>query len=322
MKTPRPRRSSVAWRVTLKQLRAFVATARHGSFTRAGQLLGLSQPGLTMAIRQLEETVGVTLFDRTTRRVTLTSDGGQFLPTAERLLSDFDFAIDDLCALAEQRRERVSVSSVYSIATSILPGVVLAFAADFPTVSINLRDENSAGVCRQVRRNEVDFGFASRAADDPELDFHLLLRDQMGVVAAATHPLMKRRSPLRWSDLEGYEFLGLGATTGPWLALNAAEEVPIAVRSPRIELANIPTLEAMLGSDFGVTSLPALAFPASGCRGILRYRPVIEPIVMRDLFLVTRKGRSLSRAAQDLKRRILQKVADLANTNELIEIKL
>lgn len=314
--------NSVAWRVTLKQLRAFVATARHGSFTRAGQQLGLSQPGLTMTIRQLEETVCVTLFDRTTRRVTLTTDGMQFLPTAERLLSDFDFAIDDLRALAEQRRERVGVSSVYSIATSVLPNVVLKFAADWPTISLNLRDENSAGVCRQVRRNEVDFGFASRDAEDPELDFTLLLSDQMGVVASERHPLMKKKAQPRWSDLEHYEFLGLGATTGPWLALHAVEQVPVAVRSPRIELANIPTLEAMLGARLSVTSLPALAFPENGIRGGMRYRPLFDPVVMRDLFLVTRKGRSLSRAAQDLKGRILQSIASLKSTNDLIKVHL
>lgn len=319
MKSPPHRVNSIAARVTLKQLRAYVSAAHYSSFTQAGQHLGLSQPALTTAIRQFEEAVGVTLFDRTTRRVSLTSDGEQFLPAAERLLSDFALAIEDLHELAEQRRERVGVSAVFSIATAILPEVVAKFAAAHPAISIHLRDENSAGVCRQVRRNEVDFGFASRDAVDPELDFQLILRDRMGLVAARDHPLMKSAS-LCWNDLEDYEYFGLGSTTGPWVALHHAEGVPQAVRSPRIELANIPTLEAMLTSTLGVSSLPALAFPLTRTRSGLRYRPLDNPIVMRDLYLVTRKGRSMSRAAQGLKAEILQKVAGLAGSSELIEI--
>jgi DNA-binding transcriptional LysR family regulator len=305
--------------VTLKQLRAFVAAARYASFTEAGQFLGLSQPALTSAIKQFEEIVGVTLFDRTTRRVSLTTDGERFLPTAERLLSDFSLAVEDLHELADQRRERVGVSAVYSIATAILPQVVVDFAASNPTISIHLRDENSAGVCRQVRRNEVDFGFASRDSVDPELDYQLILRDRMGLVAARDHPLMKRKR-LSWNDLEDFEYLGLGATTGPWLALNDAEGVPATVRSPRIELANIPTLEAMLISTLGVSSLPALAFPNTRIRSGLKYRPLDNPVVMRDLYIVTRKGRSMSRAAQGLRSEILRKVSDIAGRSDLVEV--
>jgi DNA-binding transcriptional LysR family regulator len=315
-----PKPDPMVARVTMKQLRAFVAAAQLGSFTRAGEYLGISQPALTMTIRQLEEGVGVTLFDRTTRRLTLTTDGEQFLPNAERMLSEFAFVIEDLHALAERRRSRVGIASVYSVATSILPEAIIEFAAEHPAASIHMHDDNSAGVCRQVRRNEVDFGFASRPGTEAELDFTLLLRDRLGLVASDSHDLMQIDRELTWADIEQYEYLGLGASTGPWLAVTATPGVPTKVRSPRLELANIPTLEAMLERNLGVTSLPALAFPASLRRRMLRYRPLSEPIVMRDLYLVTRKGRSLSRAAQDMKARILRKIRDLGRTSELIDL--
>lgn len=271
---PLPGLRTVAQRVTLKQLRAFVATARQSSFTRAGETLGLSQPALTSAIRQLEEAVGVQLLERTRRRVSLTADGEEFLPTAERIISDFAFAIEDLRASGKKRRERVGISTVFSIAISILPHIVPKFARDFPRVRIDLRDDHSAGVCRQVRRNEVDFGFASRDANEPELEFQLILRDRMGIVASRRHPLMQNDRPVGWNELEAYDFLGWGAATGTWLALRSADGIPSSVRSPRIELNNIPTLEALLESGLGVTAMPALAFPREGARGHRRPQPM------------------------------------------------
>jgi DNA-binding transcriptional LysR family regulator len=250
----------------------------------------------------------------------LTPDGEQFLPTAERLLSDFAFAIEDLHALADRRRGRVGIAAVYSIATSVLPGTVGAFASNYPSISVHLRDDNSAGVCRRVRRAEVDLGFASRDDKDPELDYVHLLRDRMGIVAREDHPLMTRRKALSWTDLRDYEFLGLASDTGPWLAVANADGIPENIKNPRVQLSNIPTLSAMLEANLGVTALPALAFPAGGARGLLRYRPLSNPIAMRDVYLVTRKGRSISWAAQVLKTMIVNEIARLRGASDLIEV--
>jgi DNA-binding transcriptional LysR family regulator len=85
-------------------------------------------------------------------------------------------------------------------------------------------------------------------------------------------------------------------------------------------LNNIPTLEALLESGLGVTAMPALAFPRDGARGQLRYRALIGPVVMRDLFVVTRKGRIMSPVARELKDRILEKVGELGSASDLIEL--
>jgi len=96
---------------SIRHIRAFLAVARDGSFTRAAESLHLTQSTLTGTIKQLEEQAGLTLFDRTTRQVLLSGEGERFLPVAERLLSDFDTAMTDLRAVAEQQQGQVGIAA-------------------------------------------------------------------------------------------------------------------------------------------------------------------------------------------------------------------
>lgn len=308
-------------KVTLKQVRAFVTVAQQGSFTRASERLALSQPALTTVIRQLEQTIGINLFDRTTRRVSLTSEGSDFLPTAERLLTDFDLAITDIRAIAERRRGRVSIAALFSVATMILPGAVREFAGSYPAISIHLRDDNSAGVRRRVRLNEVDFGFAGREDDDPELEYVRVFRDPLILVGRSDHPLMRLRRELCWKDLEGHDFLGLGKDTGIRPVVESVPGIAANVASPRYETSNTPTLEALIEEGLGVTALPSLAAPRMKS-GRLRSRPIGDPVVMREVFLITRKGRSLSPAAQSMKALVLSHIRDYGRASRLIECTL
>lgn|SRR5690606_22966217 len=303
--------------VSLKQIRAFVAVARLGSFTRAAERIGLSQPALTMTIRQLEEEIGITLFDRTTRRVTLTTDGREFLPTAERLLADLDLAIEDLRAVAERRRGRIGVAAVYSVASRLLPDLVASFTRAYPGIRVHLRDGNSSSVCRAVRSHEVDFGFACGEIDTAEFTTELLFRDRMGVVARREHPLMKLNRPLTWRDLTQHDFLYLSRDTGLWPIFRAyVGECSAAGR--RFEVSGNTMLQAALGAGLGVTAVPALVAPDRDNRD-LEFRPLHRPAVMREMFLVTRKGRSLSSAAEAMRALVIEGVRALPQQYPLVE---
>src|ERR1700744_4622018 len=109
----------------IRHLRAFLSVTRHKSFTRAAQELNVSQPTLTTVIRHLEDIVGGSLFDRTTRSVVLTPEGLGFVPLAERLIYDFDLAMEGIRAIATRRRGRIGIALVHSVATKIMPHVLL-----------------------------------------------------------------------------------------------------------------------------------------------------------------------------------------------------
>ncbi len=98
--------------ITLNHLKTFIVVARYGSFNQAAENLSRTQPAVTLSIKQLEAYLNLKLFERTTRSVTLTKDGKNFLPVANRLVLDFDIAISDMAGVSECRSGHVSIAVV------------------------------------------------------------------------------------------------------------------------------------------------------------------------------------------------------------------
>ncbi|MBX3538145.1 MAG: LysR family transcriptional regulator [Chelatococcus sp.] len=304
---------------TIKHLRAFLSVARNRSFTRAGIELHLSQPTLTMIIRQLEDIVGASLFERTTRTIALTPEGSDFMPTAERLVYDFDMAIQDIQAAATRRSGRIGVALVHAVATKVIPDVLRFFTVDHPRIRLHLRDGNSSEVRRRVRRNEVDVGFCSKGEDDPELDFKPLFRDQMGLLLRRDHAIAKVRPPLRWNDVEGTDFIGLTQDTATASLLTQLPAPTTLMSSPRFQVSMNSTLWALLEAGIGVTTVPALAV-FGGAGGNLVFRQIKDPIVWRTVYVVTRRGRSLSPPIHDLIARVRDRISAISATTPLVEV--
>src|SRR4029078_11985711 len=107
--------------LNLRQLQTFVPVAQLASFTRAAQMLHLSQPALTKQVRQLEETLGVRLFDRNTRTVELTRIGKELAPVVSQLLQEIEAVVVNTKALAAQSRGAIRIAALPSIASTILP---------------------------------------------------------------------------------------------------------------------------------------------------------------------------------------------------------
>jgi DNA-binding transcriptional LysR family regulator len=155
--------------INLHQLRIFVAVARLGNFTRAAERLSLSQPSLSLHIRQLEQDLRVRLFDRSTRSVVLTRAGEDFLPTAERLLEDFQSAIASVTDLAARRRGRVTVAVLPSIAAELLPRAIALLRLRHPDITVALRDDVAEHIPARVRGGEADFGLGAIDGIDADL---------------------------------------------------------------------------------------------------------------------------------------------------------
>lgn len=283
--------------VTLKQIRAFLYVAEEGSFTRAADRLFLSQSSLTALIKQLEDTVNLPLLERTTRRVTLTDAGIQFQPVARRLLLELDAALSDLSAVSGLERGTVGIAAAPSIVTEILPQLIADFSARYTGIRFYLRDDTAAAVQQAVLRREVDVGIASKWADDPDLEFSPLLIDQFGVICPHGHPLMKRKTKLKWTDLEDWRCVGLSKHTGIRTILSQQTEVPASVATPFYEVSSTTGLEALVSAGLGIAVLPALAAQRQPLVG-LGFRNLHEPVAERVICLITHRSRILTPAAQ------------------------
>lgn len=304
---------NAATTINLRHIRAFLAVAHLASFTRAADRLSLSQPALTICIRQLEDLVGVSLFNRTTRRVSLTAAGEDFLPTAERLVHDFEVAINDVRAVADRQQGRVSLAAIPSIATGWLPSIVSRFLREYPGISLHLYDDNSYGVRRLVRRGDVDFGIGGLWELDRELDFTPVLKDGIGLVCRREHVLAQRNGVLRWIDLKGQIFLNMGHEDRIRTVVGQVPDLTETLCSTKYRIANTATLVALLEAGIGVTALPAMAIPKSS-RSLLSFIPLTEPYIDRTICVVQRKGEILSPAARAMLEAIINHALSLKET--------
>jgi DNA-binding transcriptional LysR family regulator len=288
--------------VGLHHLRAFVAVAETGSFTQAAARLFLSQPALSTVVKQLEESLGMKLFDRTTRRVSVTAQGSAFLGTAKGLLREFEGAIDHAKAAARLEHGHVCVATLFSVATQLIPSVFGAFTERYPGVGLSLHDANAVGIQRLVKSAQADFGVASRWAEDPELSFEPLLRDRFGVVCRADHPLAGVSEPVPWSALSGYPCFGGGGDAGVGLhaLLASSPEFPASVVKPQYQVFNLVTLGGLLQAGLGVTVLPLLEVPVVP-EPALVFRALHQPVLEREISLITRRDVSLSPAARSMR---------------------
>jgi DNA-binding transcriptional LysR family regulator len=289
--------------LSTRQLRAFVALAEQRSFTRAAVLMHLSQPAFSALIRSLEEALGHRLFDRSTRHVELTTEGRAFDATARRVIEEFDDALAGARDYATQRRGRVSVALLPSLAAGWLPGVLAEFRAAYPGIELDVADVLSEDCIERVRSGKADFAIAATRVETPELRAELFCSDSFHLVCAKDHPLAKA-TRLRAKDLAEHPFIHLSRTSSVRQYLDAAVR-PLKMNS-LMEVDQLATVMGMVRAKLGISVVPSLTLFYFRDPQVVT-RPFNVPGLTRRIYLVRRRDRGLSIAAQSLHELVMQR---------------
>lgn len=281
--------------VTLRQLRVFIEVARLQSFSRAGEVVGLTQSAVSRCVRELEGEIGLKLIDRTTREVQLTDVGGNLVASVSRLLGDLDDALREIREIGEQRRGRVVVAASPTLACRLMPRVLASCGERFPHIALGLRDDVQSDVVRKVRSGEVDFGvvIGPFAADD--LLSEPLMTDSFCLVSRDDHPLAARPE-VGWADLEGEKLVMLDYASGSRPIIDAVMHEHGVSATVVQELGHSATVFGLVEAGIGVSVLPWLALPLPAGAALAARRLV--PRAERTVELVRRRDRSLSPAAE------------------------
>lgn len=175
--------------VELRQLKYFLAVAEELNFARAAERLHMTQPPLTVAIRKLEEELGVRLFERTTRRVQLTDAGERFRERSERIVADVQAAKQDAADASDGRVGRLRVGFVSSASYALLPHGVRQFRADNPRVELELVPAASGEQVEALLEGRIDVGILRDPERVPGLELTPLVQERMVAVLPADHSL-------------------------------------------------------------------------------------------------------------------------------------
>ena len=286
--------------ISIRQLSAFISVADNGSFTRASEQMHLTQSAVSGLIKELESSLGIVLFDRTTRQLSLSVVGHHLLPQARRILNEmqlFENEANSLTSLA-QGQVRLAVSQ---FAASSMPAVIAQFAKAYPDISVSLLDCSAENVLEHIQNIEVDLGVGTERGftePDDDISADLLYQLPFCVVMPDNHALAQK-SEVIWQDLVDTPLITL---QGPFIEQVTAEldeEIASHIQQARYKVNFMSTALEMTRQGFGITlCLPYMPevidwVSANG----LQMRPLAQPVKMRRFFIYQRSSRALSPAS-------------------------
>ncbi|VXC92520.1 Uncharacterized HTH-type transcriptional regulator YbhD [Burkholderia sp. 8Y] len=298
------RRPAVGVNFDLNDLQAFRAVVELGSFRKAAEAVSISQPALSRRIDKLEEALGVRLFERTTRSVTLTTVGRVFAPSADQLLDDLDIALLGIRDVSSSRLGHVTIACVPSVAYYFLPSVIASYHRRFPRIRVKLLDSSANEVLGAVISGEADFGVSFMGSQESEVEFKLLLQERFVAACRRDHPLARKKR-VTWNELYEHDYVSVDKTSGNRLLLDQALAA-VAPRAPSVcETRHVTTMLGLIEAGLGVAAVPSMAMPGHD-HPILTSVPLVEPVVKRRVGIVRRRGRPLTPAAQEFHRTIIE----------------
>lgn len=237
--------------ITLLQMRTFLAVAESLSFTRAAHRLGVTQPTLSAAIRNLETAIGGKLFDRDTRKVALTALGLDCISMAMQLLDQADRVESQLRSHAQGRRGLVRLAAPANLyPTMLLPGL-MAFRTAHPHVRLEFSDVTSDEAVHRLRQYQVDLAIGLHADGEKDLRSRTLGFQRYVAVLPEAHVLAGRRT-IRWKDIRKLDLIILQArdsvTNRVVQTLRDADVVPQAAH----RVNELATAAALVYGGFGI----------------------------------------------------------------------
>ncbi|MXN45190.1 LysR family transcriptional regulator [Shinella kummerowiae] len=238
--------------IKLEALRVFVTVAESGNIKDAADAVGRTASAVSMTLKQLEDEIGGPLF-QTDRKNSLTALGNLMLDLGREQIRSFDKSVSIMRAFAHSRIGSLSIASVPSVATNVLPPILQRFLETRPQVQVELFDIDSAQVRRMVESGVADIGIAGESRAGGGVEFTPLFSDRFKLLCKDNHDLCRLDRPVAWSDLNAATLIRNGASD----RIEAEDYRQLSARS-LITVYNVTSLVAMVKAGLGLTILPSL----------------------------------------------------------------
>ncbi len=289
---------------TLRQLQIFASAARTLSFSRTSREVHLTQPAVSMQVKQLEECAGVPLFERMKRRLYLTHAGEEMARYAQEVLRTLQEAEDTFAALRGLRGGRIAVAIV-STAKYFAPKLIAMFSREHPEIEMKLLVNNREAVVQLLRANEIDFAIMGRPPGEVETLATPFAPHPLVIVAPSSHPLARRRKVSR-AALGQETFLVRERGSGTRAAME--QFFADGGIAPRIgmEMSSNETIKQAVLAGLGLAFISEHTIGLELATGQLALVRAEGLPVMRAWHVVSRREKRLSPAAEAFRRFVLE----------------
>ncbi|PSN17212.1 LysR family transcriptional regulator [filamentous cyanobacterium CCP5] len=295
---------------TLHQLKVFEATARHGSFTRAAEELYLTQPTVSIQVKQLTKAVGLPLFEQIGKRLYLTQAGQRLLDTCQQIfegLDQFEMSVADLKGMKQgQLRLAVITTAKYFV-----PRLLGPFCQRYPGIDISLKVTNHQHIQERMANNEDDLYVISSPPDQPDLKTHPFLENPLVVIGPKDHPLVdKTNIPIQ--ALNGEPFIMREPGSGTRQVVQerfAKNKVDVKVR---LELGSNEAIKHAIAGGLGISVLSLHTIISEGTKGEFAILDVEGFPIPRHWYVAHLAGKQLSVVAETFLQYLLEESHDMA----------
>jgi LysR family transcriptional regulator, low CO2-responsive transcriptional regulator len=290
--------------VSIRQLRIFVAAARHGSFARAAEEMHISPPAVSMQISDLETSVGLPLFDRVGRSASLTMTGEYFLVHARRILGSLREAEDTIARFRGLKGGTLRIGMV-STAKYFVPRLLARFRTEHPAVELRLSVGNRESLVESLTRSDVDLAIMGRPPRELATRAEPFAAHPYVIVSSPTHPLAQLEH-VRAAALASQPFIvrepssGTRASMAQYFRDHQIE--PFAL----MEMPSNETIKQAVIADMGIAFLSLHTLGLELQFGLLKILPVEDLPLMRRWFVIHPQAKTLSPAAESFRYFILE----------------
>jgi LysR family hydrogen peroxide-inducible transcriptional activator len=294
--------------VTLTELRYVVAVARERHFGRAAEACFVSQPTLSVAVKKLEEELGVTLFERGPGEVTLTPAGQPIIEQAQRVLEEASRIKEIAAAGRDPLAGPLRLGAIYTIGPYLLPRLIPILRRNAPAMPLHIQENFTHRLAESLKRGEVDVILVALPFQEPGVQTRAVYDEPFFVAVPKGHP-WETRKRITSEELTGESLLLLGE--GHCFRDQVLEICHVVRSKERSSLArtveggSLETIRQMVASGVGVTVLPATSINASTASDLIRVLPFSKPAPLRRVGLAWRKSFPRPEAIEVLRKAIL-----------------
>ena len=283
--------------VTFRQLRYFDALVRHGHFGRAAEACSISQPALSMQIKEMEQALGGVLLERGGRQVALTSFGEELLQRVREILRSVDELGDFARASRDRLAGRLRVGMIPTIAPYLLPKVIENLARQHPELDIHVRETLTPKLIKEVAEGRLDTAIVALPVSEPSLTEIALFRENFLLV----RPGEQKGTPVPSREMLR-EMKLLLLEEGHCFRDQALSFCNMQASPPRevLDASSLSTLVQMVGAGIGVTLIPEMAVEVetrSASVSVARFK---NPQPSRTIGMVWRKSSPLARQLRQI----------------------
>ncbi|MEH6458139.1 MAG: LysR family transcriptional regulator [Cocleimonas sp.] len=288
----------------IQSLQAFIEVARKGSFSQASETLFITQPAISKRIAALEIDLGTKLFNRISRKVTLTDAGKKLLPKAKELVGELNDLRRYATSLSDEINGDLLIGTSHHVSMHRLPPILKEYRQLYSDVHLDMTFDESDIMCKLVERGEIELAIVTLPKTLPDsLDKQVLWVDSLHLVVGPDHPLLQqelqqsktKQSKISLAQLSEYPCVLPSETTETYRVINRQMESAGLALNVQMTNNNLDTLKMLVGAGLGWTLLPKTLLDESVREIVLDKQNIVFE---RELGIVIHRKRSLSNAAK------------------------